>query len=87
MSSCCGRRCCGVNQCSGYGGATGCNFSCLVILILILLYFSKKKGNSCFEENSCSGFLDGCGLDGGIIFIITLFYLSCSRCGNGFGSC
>lgn len=53
---------------------SGCSFSCLIILILILLQFSN-----------CGGFLggnDGCEggnflVDKGIIFIIALYYLSC----------
>jgi len=93
---CCARKCCGYNtgccgsvQGYGYGeGGTGCSFSCLIILILILLFFSNKKKGSCCEEDSCcssGGFLGGCGIDGGIIFIITLFYLSCAGCGKGLG--
>ena len=96
---CCVRKTCGCNQCcepcGGYGmgngiAGTGCSFSCLIILILILLYFSRRRGNCCCEENSCcdnGGFLGGCGIDGGIIFVITLFYLSCISCNKGFSGC
>ena len=90
---CCCQPCC--QPCGGYGGygmgsgvtGTGCSFSCLIILILILLFFSRRKGNCCCDDGGCDngGFLGGCGIDGGIIFIITLFYLSCAGCGKGFG--
>ena len=42
-----------------------CNFSLLVILILVILQFGRK------EENSKQV------IDNSILFIITLFYLSC----------
>lgn len=75
----------------GYGGGgfgTGCcNFSSLIILILILLFFgaglgSRRRG-PCGEERGEDGFglFGGNAIFGGIIFIITLFYLSC--CGPG----
>ena len=58
---------------SSFGvGNSGCCFSTLVILILILLQFNKRKG--------CGR---GHGLvDNGILFIIALFYLSCSNTCN-----
>ncbi|SHK15847.1 hypothetical protein SAMN02745248_01917 [Hathewaya proteolytica DSM 3090] len=65
------------------GGKSGCSFSCLIILILILLVFSNTGRRGIGPE-------DGCGCEGesflggkGIIFIIALFYLSCvSPCGS-----
>lgn len=76
-------------QSCGYGGGgfgTGCcNFSTLIILILILLFFGRgfdRRRGPCGEERGGSeGFGGFGGLFGGIIFIITLFYLSC--CGPG----
>lgn len=61
----------------GYGGnscGSGCcNFPQLIILILILLQFSNKGSlPSCGCEQNKIG-----GIDKGIIFIITLYYLSC----------
>lgn len=80
---CCKRRTCGCNY--GYRDGCGkgcCNFPSLIVLILILLQFSNKcsiSGSAC-----CSGKCStNCGIDKGIIFIITLFYLSCcSPCGR-----
>lgn len=46
------------------GGNCCCNLPNLVILILIVLQFSKKGGH-------------GGKFDNGILFIIALFYLSC----------
>jgi len=43
-----------------------CSLPSLVILILIILQFSKKGGH-------------GSKLDNGILFIIALFYLSCGN--------
>lgn len=85
MSRCC-RGYYGGNY-GGYGGygSQGCGYGCcnfpqLIILILILLQFSCKKGllgNNC-DNNSLVG-----GIDKGIIFIITLYYLCCcSPCGK-----
>ena len=63
-----------INQCCR--GGSKCSFSCLIILILILLQFSNSgsffggKGHNCCEGGN---FL----VDKGIIFIIALYYLSC----------
>lgn len=70
----------------GYGGGFGsgnccCNFPTLIILILILLQFSKwGKGR---HHDDCD---DGHGkIDNGILFIIALFYLSCCNpCRTGY---
>lgn len=75
----------------GFGGGYGtgcCNFSSLIILILILLFFGAGlggrrrgpcEGGAGYEEGF--GLFGGNAIFGGIIFIITLFYLSC--CGPG----
>ena len=75
-------------HCGYQGGGLGtgcCNFSALIILILILLFFGQslagKRRGPCDEHEGHGGFLGGTGIFGGIIFIITLFYLSC--CGPG----
>lgn len=63
------------------GGKNGCSFSCLIILILILLVFSNHggRGTCGVDGNGGDSFLGGKG----IIFIIALFYLSCvSPCGS-----
>lgn len=80
-------------QSCGFGGGYGsgcCNFSTLIILILILLFFGRgfdrRRSGPCGEERE--GFGGFGGLFGGIIFIITLFYLSCcgpGKCAGGFG--
>nr|WP_143287245.1 hypothetical protein [Caloramator quimbayensis] len=54
----------------------GCNYSnpwTLIILILVVLQFSNKKGH------------DWCGglIDNGILFIIALFLLMYCGCGKG----
>lgn len=51
-----------------------CNFPTLIILILIVLQFSKKK--------CCDGGKNQ-QVGNGILFIIALFYLSCAGCGTG----
>ncbi|MDT8717207.1 hypothetical protein IAI10_11115 [Clostridium sp. 19966] len=62
-----------------------CNFPTLVILILIILQFSKgcKKDYDCDDEESrtCCGGINI--IDNGVLFIIALFFLSCSGCGKG----
>ena len=46
-----------------------CSFPTLVILILIILQFSKKRGTSSNHGT----------VDNSILFIIALFYLSCGN--------
>lgn len=64
----------------GYGAGSCasnciCSFPTLVILILIVLQFSRYgKGH-----DHCGGGI----VDNGILFIIALFYLSCAGCGRG----
>lgn len=63
------------------GSKNGCSFSCLIILILILLVFSNsgRRGTCGDDVGGGDGFLGGKG----IIFIIALFYLSCvNPCGS-----
>ncbi|MDP4090522.1 MAG: hypothetical protein Q8930_14825 [Bacillota bacterium] len=64
-----------------------CSFPTLVILILIVLQFSKcNKGyvrddddEECDRPRVCNE------VDSGILFIIALFFLSCVGCGKGYG--
>lgn len=56
----------------GNFGSGCCNFSCLVILILIILQFGK--GKDCFKG--------GKSVDNGILFIIAIFFLACCGCGR-----
>jgi hypothetical protein len=53
-------------------GAGCCNFSCIVILILIILQFGKCK----------DFYKGGKKVDNGILFIIALFFLACCGCGK-----
>lgn len=56
-----------------------CSFPTLVILILIVLQFSRNKCDDGYVE-------DGCGrnvVGNGVLFIIALFFLSCAGCGRG----
>lgn len=84
------RRCCGGGYTGGItpaftGGFTGtnnciCSLPTLVILILIVLQFSRRN-RPCHDEYECE---DRCGHDqigNGLLFIIALFFLSCSGCG------
>ena len=63
---------------STYGG---CNFACFIILILILLVFTNNKRNDCYEGDGGILGYEGTGkiggIDKGILFIITLYFLSC----------
>lgn len=74
------------SPCRNQGGLVGggclgggaCNFSTLVILILVLLQFGKEKRRcveDCCDEDICCE--KKTGVDNGILFIIALFYLSC----------
>lgn len=54
-----------------------CNFNMLVILILIILQFGRK-GHQNKDDKECGNHQI---IDNSILFIITLFYLSCCiRC-------
>ncbi len=56
-----------------------CSFPTLIILILIVLQFSRC--NKHYGDGDDEG---GCNQVGnGILFIIALFFLSCSGCGRG----
>ncbi|AGK96319.1 hypothetical protein [Clostridium pasteurianum] len=55
----------------GGGSSCACSLPALIVLILIILQFSKKGGTHK-------------KIDKGILFIIALFYLSCANpCKNG----
>lgn len=55
-----------------------CNFPTLVILILIVLQFSKNKCDDGYGDNHGKQ-----QVGNGVLFIIALFFLSCSGCGKG----
>jgi hypothetical protein len=57
----------------GTGQNCCCNFNMLVILILIVLQFGKK-GHHDEDDKECENHQL---VDNSILFIITLFYLSC----------
>lgn len=64
-----------------------CSFPTLIILILIVLQFSKK--DKCYGDDYKDCGCEKNGLvDNGILFIIALFYLACcgAGCGKGFGA-
>jgi hypothetical protein len=74
----------------GYGGGyTGgsnciCDFPTLVILILIVLQFSKKNKEYSHDDDDCEydGKFKNDQIGNGILFIIALFFLSCAGCGR-----
>lgn len=58
-----------------------CSFPTLIILILIVLQFSRCKDHD-YDDDGHGGF--ECNQVGnGILFIIALFFLSCAGCGRG----
>ncbi|MCM1990475.1 hypothetical protein KDK92_12155 [Oceanirhabdus seepicola] len=93
---CCRQSCCCKQTCSSpvgisYGRSC-CSFPSLIILILILLFFGREFGGLDHHGGGRTG-VDACGCEkrpvkddkcfAGIVFIITLYFLSCG-CG-GFG--
>lgn len=71
----------------GIGGGCICSLPCLIILILVVLQFSKRhKGYGCDgDDDNCGG---GYGfgnqqIGNGVLFIIALFFLSCVGCSRG----
>lgn len=67
------------------GGNCICNFPTLIILILIVLQFSRQNKKR-YDDDGEYGDRHGNVVDNGILFIIALFYLSCAGCGKGCGS-
>lgn len=62
-----------------------CSLPTLIILILIVLQFSKPFGNKCCTDDDDyeEGHERNNPVGNGILFIIALFFLSCSGCGRG----
>lgn len=66
-----------------------CDFPTLIILILIVLQFSKQGKKSGYDRDDDYDDCDKkCGKDNdiignGVLFIIALFFLSCAGCGRG----
>ena len=56
-----------------------CDFPTLVILILIVLQFSRRKHDEGYGDD-CKGHGP---IGNGVLFIIALFFLSCAGCGRG----
>lgn len=65
----------GTGLVGGQGSNCICSLPTLVILILIVLQFSKH-GEKYYDGDKQVG--------NGILFIIALFFLSCSGCGKGY---
>jgi len=65
-----------------------CNFPTLVILILIVLQFSKHSSKPCCKDDDIDDIEDECcckkgfgdQIGNGVLFIIALFFLSCVGC-------
>lgn len=80
-------RCCyGGGFTGGYTGGSNCvcDFPTLVILILIVLQFTKKNKDHHYDDDDYEGERK-CKNDqigNGILFIIALFFLSCAGCGK-----
>ncbi len=84
MSRCCCRPAQVVSMPAIGGSNCICSFPTLVILILIVLQFSRcnRPKDDCDDDGGYGNF--GCNQVGnGILFIIALFFLSCSGCGKG----
>lgn len=68
---------CGLNFGKGLGSDNCCcDFPTLVILILIILQFGRKKHRDHDEKDGLFGD------NNGILFIIALFFLACCGCGK-----
>jgi hypothetical protein len=72
---------------AGFGAGLGagargadciCSLPLLVVLILIILQFSRHK-SGCHDGGRC-----GDQIGNGILFIIALFFLACVGCPKGF---
>ncbi|WP_139904697.1 hypothetical protein [Clostridium thermarum] len=69
----------------GYGGSSNCicDFPTLVILILIVLQFSKRnKEHHDDDDYEYDGKFKNDQIGNGVLFIIALFFLSCAGCGR-----
>ncbi|SCN22200.1 hypothetical protein N3C_0639 [Clostridium sp. N3C] len=76
---CCNKELLNVPMFRGVDNKCICNFPTLVILILIVLQFSKNKG----EKGSYGGNHGKNEIGNGVLFIIALFFLTCAGCGKG----
>ena len=64
-----------------------CSFPTLVVLILIVLQFSRDGKDCCdhYKDDCCGD--KNFPVGNGILFIIALFFLSCASCGKaGYGA-
>jgi hypothetical protein len=70
------------NNFVGKSNSCLCNLPALIILILIILQFGKNQCCCIEEDDPCVEERCGSNLIGqnGILFIITLYFLSCYRC-------
>lgn len=71
----------GMGSLAGFGKGSNCvcSFPTLVILILIVLQFSKGS-NRGYDDGNWFGDKQ---VGNGVLFIIALFFLSCAGCGRG----
>lgn len=66
-----------------------CDFPTLIILILIVLQFTKRGKFTSYDRDDdyddCDrkGHKDNDVIGNGVLFIIALFFLSCAGCGRG----
>lgn len=68
----------------GFGGNNCiCSFPTLVILILIVLQFSRCNDRHWDDEDHDHDEKECRQVGNGILFIIALFFLSCAGCGRG----
>lgn len=68
----------------GYGSSNCiCSFPTLVVLILIVLQFSKCKEHGHCDDDDEDRDFECKQVGNGILFIIALFFLSCAGCGRG----
>lgn len=70
---------------AGYGqsGNCICSLPTLVILILIVLQFSRRSHGCHDDDDESRCCTKDAPVGNGILFIIALFFLSCSGCGRG----
>ncbi|WP_163192992.1 hypothetical protein [Clostridium thermarum] len=69
----------------GYAGNSNCicDFPTLIILILIVLQFSKRnKEHHDDDDYEYDGKFKNDQIGNGVLFIIALFFLSCAGCGR-----
>lgn len=79
--SCCRKQVAYVPQVFPKSNNCICDLPTLIILILIVLQFSKKNHGG--DDGCDEGRGHGNQVGNGILFIVALFFLSCAGCGRG----